>query len=217
MRNILKILLKGLVVVVPIGVTLYVIYWLGASAEKLLQPLLEWLMSLLGLSYITGMGVVAGLLIVFAIGLLTYLWLFRCIVDLVGKLLEKIPLVKSLYGGLNDLMDFVSKSSGQDKEKQLSQVVAVDVGEGRTMIGFITSEKSEGAPVQLTGELDDDDDNQRVGVYLPRSYQIGGFTVFFRKSDLQPVDMSVEDAMRFAMTAGMSGKTQAVPSAEKGE
>jgi uncharacterized membrane protein len=43
-----------------------------------------------------------------------------------------------------------------------------------------------------------------VGVYLPMSYQIGGYTVFLPRSAIEPIDMSVEDAMRFTLTAGMS-------------
>jgi uncharacterized membrane protein len=43
-----------------------------------------------------------------------------------------------------------------------------------------------------------------VAVYLPMSYQIGGYTTMIPRSAIQPVDMSIEEAMRFAVTAGMS-------------
>jgi uncharacterized membrane protein len=43
-----------------------------------------------------------------------------------------------------------------------------------------------------------------VGVYLPMSYQIGGYTVFVPRSSVERIEMSVEDAMRFVLTAGMS-------------
>jgi uncharacterized membrane protein len=48
-----------------------------------------------------------------------------------------------------------------------------------------------------------------VAVYLPMSYQIGGFTIFLPRSQVEPVDMSMEDAMRFTLTDGMSGANAA--------
>ena len=46
----------------------------------------------------------------------------------------------------------------------------------------------------------------RCAVYLPMSYQMGGYTLYLPRSMLTPIDMSVEDALRFAITAGMSGE-----------
>ncbi len=80
MKFILTILLKGLVVVVPIGATLFVIYWLGESAETLLAPALKLFMPPDGpVQYHTGMGVLAGVVVVFVIGLLSYSFIFRAI------------------------------------------------------------------------------------------------------------------------------------------
>ena len=67
------------------------------------------------------------------------------------------------------------------------------------LIGFVTREDLSGLPKAL-GEDD------RVAVYLPLSYQIGGYMLFMPRSALIPIDMSLEDAMRFSITAGMSTK-----------
>ena len=68
------------------------------------------------------------------------------------------------------------------------------------MLGFVTRE-------DLTTTSSDLDQDQ-IAVYLPMSYQLGGFTIIVSRSMLSPVAMSVEEAMRWAMTAGVSGEPQ---------
>ena len=65
------------------------------------------------------------------------------------------------------------------------------------LIGFVTREDFRGTPFGLA-------DADTVAVYLPMSYQIGGYTVLLPRRLIEPIDMSVEDALRFAVTAGMS-------------
>ncbi len=85
MNTLVKTFLKGLAVVLPIGLSLYIVHWLGAGTEALLGPPLEELLGTEGpLQYRTGMGVAAGVLIVFAVGLLSHGALFRRILGLVA-------------------------------------------------------------------------------------------------------------------------------------
>jgi uncharacterized membrane protein len=65
------------------------------------------------------------------------------------------------------------------------------------VLGFVTREDFGTMPVGLGGP-------DVVAVYLPMSYQIGGYTVLLPRRLVEPVDMSVEDALRFTVTAGMS-------------
>jgi uncharacterized membrane protein len=67
------------------------------------------------------------------------------------------------------------------------------------LIGFLTREKV--PELQSVGEQD------RIAVYVPMIYQIGGFTLFVPRESVQPVDMNAEDAMRLELTAGL-GKQQ---------
>lgn len=195
MRLLTKILFRGLAVVVPFAVTLYVIWWLGAAAENLLGPVLAWLLPEEGwLQYRTGMGVVAGLGLVLLVGMLMYVFLFRKFVEMLTNLLQRIPLVKSLYRGIRDLMDFMADSTdGQS----LGQVVTVEMPNGWKMLGFITQNEREGIPEPMRGSED------CVAVYLPMSYQLGGYTLVIPRDRLTPLDMSAEEGMRYALTAGM--------------
>ena len=191
MRMASRLFLKGLATVLPITVTIYVLYWLGSTAESLLGRGLK--MFIPDSLYWPGMGLVAGFALVFAIGVLMNAWLFRKAFRWGEKLLDRIPLVKALYGSVRDLMGFFS---GSDK-KTMRKAVMVTVGNTPLrLIGFITREDFGDLPPGIGGD-------DTVAVYLPMSYQIGGFTTMVPRSAVQPIDMSIEQAMRFAVTAGM--------------
>ncbi len=192
MKLIIRVFLTGLAAVLPVTVTLYVLYWLGSAAESFLGRGLKMLVPS-GL-YWLGMGVVAGLVLVFVIGVLMKAWLFREVFRWGERFVERIPLVKALYGSVRDLMGFFS---GSDK-KTIRKAVVVSVGNTPLrLIGFITREDFSDLPAAIGGD-------GNVAVYLPMSYQIGGFTTMVPRSAVQPIDMSIEQAMRFAVTAGMS-------------
>jgi uncharacterized membrane protein len=84
-------------------------------------------------------------------------------------------------------------------------VVAVSVTDQIRLVGFVTVEEGAAAPVASNSP------DSLVGVYLPMSYQIGGYTAYLPRALIQPLDMTIEDAMRFTLTAGLSGKRSAQP------
>lgn len=192
MRFIVRLCLKGLAAILPLGLTIYLLYWMGTSAEALLAPLLQWVLS--EDVYVTGMGLVSGLLAVLMVGALMTTVLAKWMLGLGERLLDRIPVVKTIYGALKDTMALV----GGDAKRRLNQVVLVQVGQSEArMLGFLTRDGLD----TLTGQ----DGKDVVAVYLPLAYQIGGFTVLIPRSQIQPVKLSAEDALRFAVTAGMSG------------
>ncbi len=196
MKTVMKTFLKGLTVILPIGVTAYIFYWLAVSAESLLGGLMRAVLPKAW--YVRGTGIVVGLAFIFGVGILTGLWVFQRLFEWGEVLLEKIPLVKSLYGGVKDLMGFFSSS----QKDAANRVVMVTVAENVRLLGFVTREDFGDLPEGFGTEGE-------VSVYLPMSYQIGGFTVVVPRSAVTPIDMSAEDAMRLAMTAGMSTEKQA--------
>jgi uncharacterized membrane protein len=194
MRKIGKYFLQGLIALLPIVLTLYILYWLAISAESILGGIIK-LVVPDGL-YLPGMGVVAGFALVFCVGILLNLWLFRKIFQLGEKVLEKLPIVKSLYGSIRDLMGFFDTS----KKKDFNKVVMVELADKDTrLMGLVTREDFDELP-------DGIGNNKTVAVYLPMSYQMGGFTVFVPNKNIQPVDMAIEEAMRFTLTAAVSTK-----------
>ena len=194
MKRIGKIFLTGLVAVFPVFATLYVLFWLLISAETLLGEGIRLVVP--EHYYRPGMGVVAGLLLIFLAGILLRALLMRKLFDLGAGLLYRIPFIKTVYGAFRDLVHFVSESGAARGNGK--QVVMVKLGApGIEIMGFVTRRDFKDLPPAFGKE-------SHVAVYIPMSYQVGGHTVIVPESAIRPVDMSMEQAMRFALTAGMT-------------
>ena len=191
MKRLARTFLSGLAVVLPIVVTLALLAWAVGLAESMLGAAMR--LVLPEGSYPHGLGLLAAIALIFAIGVLMEAVLFRRLMGWFEAGLERIPLVKTIYGAVRDLMTLFSKSGS----RKFSKVVMVKFpGSDAQLVGFVTIEDFAGLPI-APGE-------GHVAVYLPMSYTIGGYTVFVPRDWLTPLDMSLEDAMRFVVTAGMS-------------
>ncbi len=188
-----KILLQGLVAMLPALLTIYVLYWVVWSAETLLGSGIKVLLP--EGWYIPGMGLLAGVAAIFLFGLALNAFLVRKVVDWAEAALNRIPLVKTLYGSVKDFIGFFAAKKGGE----FNQVVAVNLAFGGTpmrLIGFVTRSDFAGLPAGIgdTGE---------IAVYLPLSYQIGGFTVIVPRGAVRPIDISTQRAMGFVLTGGI--------------
>lgn len=197
MKPISKTFIKGLIAIIPITLTLYLLFWLAGTAELVLGNIFKlffpdsW--------YIKGFGFVLGLVVAYFFGSFletrTFLRLFNSFEEFVIQ----IPFFKSIY---TTIRDFSSLFSGENKGK-FKQVVLVNVPSGNgQQIGFITVSNFE----ELSHTFIADD---QIAVYLPFSYEMGGNTVIMSRQNVVEVDMSVEDAMRFIATAGVVGNVNA--------
>ncbi len=188
-----KTFLKGLATLLPVALTLYLIYWLAVSAEKALSPILKSFMP--EHLYWPGMGVLAAIALIFAMGIAVNAWLVQRLLAMGEDLLDRIPLVKSVHGALRDFMHFFSRDNQQEN---LNNAVAVTIGNVQ-LLGFQVRD-------DLTSVLDGNeyDPSDKVAVYLPMSYQIGGYTVLLDRNQVQSLKIGNEDAMRWILTAGLS-------------
>ena len=192
MKKIMRKLLAGLATILPLVITVYLLYWLTTSAESLLGSLIK--LVLPKGWYLPGMGIAAGLLLIFLIGLLMQAWMVRTLVSWGERIVFRIPLIKTVYGAVRDLITFVVR--GQDAA--LRQVVALTLGDTHiTLIGFVTREDLTSFPEAIGGQ-------DMIAVYLPMSYQLGGYTVVVPRSAVQPLDISLEEATRFVLTGGVA-------------
>ena len=190
-KSISKILLTGFITLLPVILTVYLLYWLAVSSENVMGTALRWVLP--NATYFPGLGMIAGLVVVFVVGLLMKAILIRQIFTFGERILYQLPLIKTVYRAMRDLFDFFTP-----KKEGLGEVVAVTYN-GTEMIGFITQTDEKKLPESFRGQ-------DKVLVYLPMSYMIGGFTVFISREHVRPVKMSMEEAMRFALTAGITGK-----------
>lgn len=191
MRKIWNTMLRGLVAILPIGLTLYLIYWLAGMAERVFSGVIKLVIP--ESAYWPGLGLLTGLVVLFAAGLAVNAYLVRRALRFGDRLFARIPVVKTVYVAIRDFTRFFP-SSGQGGD--LKRVVLVPFGPGKA-IGFVTSESA--AALGL-GSRDED----KVAVYLPMSYMIGGHTVFLPRELLEPTSLSVEAAMRVALMGGVT-------------
>ena len=190
-KSISRILFTGFITLLPVILTLYLLYWIAVSSEQVMGGLLQY--ALPNTLYFPGLGMLAGLVVVFIVGLLMKAYFVRQLFSLGETVLYRLPFIKTIYRAIRDLFDFFSP-----RKEGLGQVVAVNFN-GMQVIGFITQEDPERLPESFRGE-------DSVLVYIPMSYMIGGFTLFIPRSDVRPLKMSMDEAMRFALTAGITGK-----------
>jgi uncharacterized membrane protein len=185
------IFLTGLLAVLPIAITIAVVLWVIQFAESVLGGLLGYLLP--GSLYLPGLGLAFAILLIFLVGLgLQGMFVNQLLLGVDG-VLNRIPLVKTVYGAVRDLTGML----GGESKRRFSRVVMVQLpGTQIRLIGFVTIENLHKAGL-ASG------DNE-VAVYLPMSYQIGGYTLLLPRSCLTPLDMGFEDAMRFVITAGLS-------------
>ena len=191
MKYLSKTLLTGFITLLPVVLTIYLLYWLAISSEELMGNLLHYLLP--ESFYFPGLGMLVGLVGVFFVGLLMNAYLVRKLFSLGEQVLYRLPLIKSIYRAFRDFFDFFSPN-----KEGLGQVVAVTFN-GMELIGFVTQDDPKRLPPSFR-------DRGCVLVYLPMSYMVGGYTLLVQESDLRPLQMSRDEAMRFVLTAGITGK-----------
>jgi len=179
-KNLSQYFFRGLITALPLGLTVYLLYvflsWSESVAMQLIRPFI-------GRLYVPGMGLLLGIT---GMGKL---------LSLVELPFTNLPVVKSIYSSLKSFADYFSPQRNQTTHQT---VVALRLpGQALELVGLVTRQSVGDLPA---GFLQGD----RVAVYLPMGYMIGGYTVFVPRDWVQPIDMSVEEAMRSALFAWMS-------------
>lgn len=189
--------LSGLFTVLPIAITLYLIGWLASLAESVFGVIPEavlpepW--------YVPGMGILLGIGVVFLFGAFLKAYIFRRLVERGERALQNTPVIKTIYTGLRDLLDFVTHARDRG---DLKRVVSVELQPDVSVIGFVTDDHAADAFPELAFKGDERD--HLVSVYLPMGYQVGGYTLYLPASRLTTLDLTIEEAMRVVLTAGVN-------------
>ena len=204
MRKIWNTVLKGLVAILPLGLTVYVVYWLAVSAERLFSSVIELVVP--EPYYWPGLGLLAGFVLLYFVGLAVNAYMVSRALRLSDRLFARIPVVKTIYLAIRDFMRFFP-SSGQGSD--LRRVVLVPFGPGK-VIGFVTAESGEMLRRSAPGE-------DTVAVYLPMSYMVGGYTVFLPRELVEQTSLSVEEGMRIALMGGVRSAVPVATQAVAGE
>lgn len=196
MKQLQKIFLQGLVTFLPIALTIYIIYAGIAIVDSFLGDSLRQVLPF----YIPGLGFLLTIVLIFVLGLLLNNLITGGIFLKLEQRLMKVPFIKAIYSPLRDLMNLFSKGGGP---AGLQKVVFVDMGEnGIRAMGLVTRESFSDIPAIEANAGD------RVAVYIPMSYGLGGFTLMVPRNKLTPLDMPIEKAMSLAITGWVKAENK---------
>lgn len=175
-RIFLNYFFKGVLIIVPLAFSIYVIYSVVSTVDGIID---------LGFP---GAGFVVTIIALAFVGLLVTSFITEPIYNYLDKLLNRMPIFKLMYSSVRDLLEaFV----GEDKK--FNEPVLVELSEGVKQVGFLTQNN-----LNNIG-LEDD-----VAVYFPFSYSIAGKVLIVNKSKVSPLRMKAADAMKFAVSGGVT-------------
>ena len=197
MRFLRQVFFKGLIAVLPVALTIYLVVWLARAFESILGRGIKAIVP--EEYYVPGLGVVTGILLIFAVGLMLEGWFTRQLWNLGERLLDRMPLVRAVFGAFKQVVSYVSSGSGPAGTHAV--LVSLHGGEAR-MLGLVTRESLD--------FLDDPAHKDDIAVLLPWSYQVGGITVFVPRSAVQRVNLSAQEALKLVLT-GAVGKSESAP------
>ena len=152
------------------AVTIYIVYASINIVENLLGTFIRKVLP--EDTYFPGIGFFATIIIIFLLGLMLNNLLTASVLKWLQEKLTEIPLVKVVYSPLRDLMNLFSKSKDHNN---LKKVVLVDFSNGKKALGLVTREHFDNTGIDASTSLN------RIAVYFPMSYGLGGYTLLVNK------------------------------------
>ena len=181
----------GAVVLIPIGITLYLTLFIVKISTKLLPKGLN-------PNYylpfdIPGIEILIAIIFISLIGWLSLSFLGKKFFDIIDSILNKIPILKTIYSAIVQMTETFSKKNDDKK----SVVLVEYPRKGVWAVGFATKEN--------TGEMAVKTKKQLINVFVPTTPNpTSGFLLMFPKEDIIYLDMSFEEASKFIVSAGTS-------------
>ena len=179
MKKIINYFLQGLLYIVPISVTLYVVYWVFTKIDGILP------------FQFPGLGLIVIIALITFIGFAGSTIITSPINSFFQRLLKKAPLLQTIYSSMKDLMrTFVGKKKG------FNQAVLIKLYENSTIerIGFITNEDLSSLGIK----------EGKILVYLPHSYAFSGQLFVVEKSYITPIDKPSSEIMKLIVSGGVT-------------
>lgn len=186
MKKIVNYLFQGILLTAPLGITIYIIYYLFTVIDSLLKGVI--------LEYfqidIPGLGLLILILLLILIGMIGQSIIGRPFVNMFNRLITKVPLLKVIYSALNDLF---SAFVGKEKKFNHPVLVMVDPKSNMERLGFLTRK-----------DLSNLNETEKVAVYFPFSYSFAGELYIVPSSQVKSIDVNPAEVMKFIISAGVS-------------
>ena len=187
-------LFAGLLVLVPIMITVAVINWVVSTLDETLRILpAQWQPELLIGFYIPGLGVIFALVILLLIGAATSNFIGKKLVNWWDGLLNRIPVVRSVYAAVKQVSDTLFSDKGNAFRKAL---LIQWPREGLWTVAFLTGKPGHSVGQQLGDGY--------ISVYVPTTPNpTSGYMMLVREADCRPLDMSVDEALTYVISMGV--------------
>ncbi len=202
MKSLSKALLIGISILLPILLSIQLVIWLLRSIESWLKPV--WMLLLAESFYFPGAALIGFAALAALLGYSIRQRFIRTLVQLPGKLMERIPVVSYVYSTIRDFMELMAGKSFSDQS-----VVWVKMPDSEARVMGIVTMKGDSEKSRLAGLMKENE----VAVYLPMSYQAGGYMVIIPADQVQKVDVSPGEALHLIMSAGL-GQKKGLPSTD---
>lgn len=175
---------EGILVIIPIGIAIWVLFWIFETVDGFLQPVIRELWG----RNIPGVGFATTLILIYLTGALADWVIGKRFILLVESGLSRIPVFRYVYTGVKNLVTGFTTSG---KSGGFSQVVLIEFpAKGMKTLAFITGEIKSG-------------DEKLLTVYVPQSpTPTTGFIEIVKEEDVVRLDMSMEDAIKMVVSAG---------------
>ena len=197
LSSVAQLFFQGVVVLAPIGVTIWVVVSLFNWVDNFLPNLLNFIFPLQfaevngQIPKVTGLGFVVAITLVLFIGWLSSLFFVERLVSIFDKLLEKTPGIKIIYSSVKDFLEAFAGNKKKFDQPILVNVDATDVWR----IGFITQNDSAHFGLE-----------NFVTVYVPHSYAISGITYIVPPTRIKklPKGLGASEAMKYVVSGGVT-------------
>ena len=183
--------IAGVVVLIPIGITIYLTLFLASITSKILPKEIN---PNHYLPYnVPGLEILMSVILITLIGFLSLSFIGKRLLDIFDNILKKIPILRTIYSAIVQMTETFTKSDNKKKN-----VVLVEYPrKGSWAVGFATREN--------TGEISNKTQQKLINVFIPTTPNpTSGFLLMFPKEDVIYLDLTFEEASKFIVSAGTS-------------
>ncbi len=179
-RKIIRFFIQGLIIIAPIAITAYALYWLFEKVDGILRPFVN----------IPGLGFVLIIVFVILVGWVSSNFLMGSAINFFDQWMERTPGIKFIYSSTKDFFEAFAGDKRKFNKAVLASVFAEDVW----IVGFLTDEEME------KFEMGSD----KVSVYVPQSYNFAGQLYILPRTRVRKIEqITAGEAMKYAVTGGV--------------
>lgn len=192
MNIVVRSLLKGLAIVLPLIITIELLRWLLTTIESVLAPVVQLLIP--ASWYLPGMAILVFVIACAVIGFssrwagVNWLW------QLPGKVLMKLPGSKQIYGMLQDLIDVMAGKNFSDGSVVMVKLPSSEI----ELIGIVTKQGGQ-AEDRMSSLMQE----EQLAVFIPMAYNVGGYTIIVPRSCTRSLDMKPAEALQLVLSGGL--------------